>query len=89
MIGEEVVDEAQAPRLDHLQVAASVLGPRPRLVKGLDRFRGDRLGPSVAGAVADEVTRQCRPLDNVLYDADYRRRLLGTLVRRQLTIWAT
>lgn len=75
-------------RLVRLRVAVAALGPRPRIVGGLQRFDGERLSPSVASAVADLVHARCRPLPNLLFDAEYRRELLRVLVRRQLLAWA-
>ncbi len=84
-----VCDRDAGGRIDDLQVAVSVLGPRPKRVTGLARFRGERLTELVAAAAAEVVMSKCRPLANVLYDPDYRQRLLGVMVRRQLTEWAT
>lgn len=83
-----VCDRDPEGRIEDLRVVVSVLGPRPKQVPGLERFRGERLSPLVAAAAADLVVSKCRPLPNVLYDPDYRRRLLGVLVKRQLSEWA-
>jgi 4-hydroxybenzoyl-CoA reductase subunit beta len=81
-------DRAPDGRIAELRVAAAVLGPKPKLVGGLERFAGEPLSEALAAAVAERVRRQCKPLPNVLYDPDYRSRLLGVLVRRQLAAWA-
>ncbi len=83
-----VCDAAPDGRIEALTVVASVLGPRPRTVTGLERFTGERLTPALASAIAERVTQQCVPLSNVLYDASYRRRRLGVMVRRQLESWS-
>ncbi len=82
-----VVDAGADGAIESLRVVASVLGPKPRVVAGLDRFRGERITPQLASAVAEQVTRQCVPLPNVLYDPQHRRRRLGVMVRRQLDAW--
>ncbi len=76
-------------RLASLRVATGVLGPRPKLIDGLDAFLGQRIDPRLAEAVSDQVARRSKPLPNVLIEPGHRRRVLGVLVRRQLESWAT
>ena len=83
-----VVDTDAEARLVQLRVAVAALGPQPRVVAGLDAFRGERLTPNVASAAADLVHARCHPLPNLLFDAAYRRELLRVLVHRQLLAWA-
>jgi 4-hydroxybenzoyl-CoA reductase subunit beta len=65
------------------RVVAGVLGARPRVVRGLEALRGRALDdPEVADEVAAAVHAQCRPLENVPYEADYRRHLYRVLTRR-------
>ncbi len=83
-----VLDEDERDAIASLEVVVTVLGPRPRRIKGLERFCGERLSPAVAAAVAEATNRQCTPLENVPFDAVWRRRALGVMVRRQLEGWA-
>jgi len=65
------------------RVVAGVLGSKPRVVKVSPAATGAPLAdPAVAEAVAEAVHRQCKPLENVPYEAAYRRKLARVLVRR-------
>ena len=75
-------DEPSAPILD-VRAVAGVLGAKPRQVGKLGDLAGRPLcDPDLPERVAEAVHRQCKPLPNVPYDADYRRTLLRTLARR-------
>ncbi len=77
-------DAVSAPLAD-LRVVVGVLGARPREVTRLEELRGRSLDdPQVAVAVADRVHAQCKPLENVPYEAPYRREMLRVHVRRAI-----
>lgn len=74
----------------HAKVAAAsvvvgVLGAKPRVVSGLESVQGKPLSdPALARAVADAVHKQCKPLENVPYEAPYRRQMLAVYTRRAI-----
>jgi len=77
------LDGGDERRIRLAKAVAGVLGARPRIVEGLDAVEGQRLGdPGVATRVAGVVHSQCKPLENVPYDAAYRRHLVRVLTRR-------
>ena len=67
-----------------LKVVAGVLGTRPRVVSKLDdEVVGLKLSdPAVARIVSERVFKQCKPLENVPYEAPYRRKMLQVHARR-------
>jgi len=66
-----------------VHAVVGVLGARPRIVTRLDGAVGKPLSdPAVATAVAERVHKQCKPLDNVPYEAPYRRQMLRVHTRR-------
>ena len=68
-----------------VRVVAGVLNPRPRVVSKLDEVIGHRLGdPEVAALVSEAVHKQCKPLENVPFEAPYRRSLSRVLTRRAI-----
>jgi 4-hydroxybenzoyl-CoA reductase subunit beta len=72
--------------VEDLQMAASAMGSYPRkLGKVGSVAAGSRLTPSVIEEVAQEAFRQCRPLDNIPVDAEWRRAMVPILVRRALS----
>ncbi|MFT4625571.1 MAG: 4-hydroxybenzoyl-CoA reductase beta subunit [Myxococcota bacterium] len=75
-------------RIADLKVVISVLGPKPKSIRKLDGFIGDRLTAETASAVGALAAKQSKPLPNVLYETSYRQRLIGVLVRRQLEAMA-
>lgn len=68
-----------------VQMAASAMGSYPRkLGKVGAPAVGKRLtGPEIE-EIAQQAFRQCRPLDNIPVDADWRRAMVPVLVRRAL-----
>jgi 4-hydroxybenzoyl-CoA reductase subunit beta len=77
-------DRADAPLTD-LRVVVGVLGARPREVTRLEDLRGRSLGDiEVRKAIADRVHAQCKPLENVPYEAPYRRDMLRVHVSRMM-----
>lgn len=81
--------DLDADRVDAMitavRVVVGVLGARPREVTRLDDLVGARLNdPAVAEAVATRVHGQCKPLENVPYDAGYRREMLAVHTRRAI-----
>ncbi len=82
-----VLDSHPDGRVAAMSIVVGALGPRPKRITGLEAFTDEALTPELIDAVAERVVKQCAPLPNVLYDADYRRRRLGVMVKRQLEAW--
>jgi 4-hydroxybenzoyl-CoA reductase beta subunit len=69
--------------IDAAHVVVGVLGSKPRLVTRLEDVLGKKLSdPAVATTIAERVHAQCKPLENVPYEAPYRRQMLRVHVRR-------
>ena len=63
----------------------SALGARPRILTGWDAIAvGTRLEPDVVEALAERARRQCRPLDNIILDAEWRRAMVAVYAKRAL-----
>ncbi|MDH3732853.1 MAG: FAD binding domain-containing protein [Gemmatimonadota bacterium] len=72
-------------RVSSLKMVASGMGSYPRkLGKVEDAALGNRLDPAVIDAVAQQAFRQCRPLENITVDREWRRAMIPVLVRRAL-----
>lgn len=68
-----------------LSVVVGVLGAKPRIVSALEQVIGKPLSdPAVAGIVSEAVHKQCKPLENVPYEAPYRRQMLRVHTRRAI-----
>jgi 4-hydroxybenzoyl-CoA reductase subunit beta len=77
-------DQVHAP-ITSLAVVAGVLGAKPRIVSSLDDAIGKKLSdPAVARLVSKAVHKQCKPLENVPYEAPYRRQMLEVHTRRAI-----
>jgi 4-hydroxybenzoyl-CoA reductase subunit beta len=74
-----------------VKIVAGVLGSRPREVTRLEEVvLGKRLSdPGIPEAVAQRVFSQCKPLENVPYEADYRRQMLRVHTRRAVEAMAS
>jgi 4-hydroxybenzoyl-CoA reductase beta subunit len=77
-------DRVGAPVTD-AHVVVGVLGSKPRRVTRLDDVLGKALDDrAFAQAVAERVHQQCKPLENVPYEAPYRRQMLRVHTRRAI-----
>lgn len=76
--------EEQGP-ITAAKVVAGVLGAKPRVVTKLEAALGKRLAdPAVARIVSEAAHAQCKPLENVPYEAPYRREMIRVYVRRAI-----
>jgi len=63
----------------------SALGARPRVLAGWSELAvGGRLDGATIDALAARAHAQCRPLDNLIVDAEWRRAMVPVYVRRAL-----
>lgn len=68
-----------------IKVVAGVLGSKPRTLSKLDEAVGKQLAdPAVARLVSDAAYAQCKPLENVPYEAAYRRDMIRVYTRRAI-----
>lgn len=64
-------------------VVCGVLGSKPRVVTRLDEVLGKKLSDVAVARIVSEATyAQCKPLENVPYEAAYRREMLRVYTRR-------
>jgi 4-hydroxybenzoyl-CoA reductase subunit beta len=66
------------------KLVVGVLGARPKQVAVQKVAAGRALDAALATELADLAHRQCKPLENVPYEADHRRHMLRVLVRRAI-----
>ena len=72
-------------RVSDFRLVVSAMGAYPRHVGRVeDAALGNRLGPSMIEAVAEQAFRQCHPLANITVDLEWRRAMIPVLVRRAL-----
>lgn len=77
--------EADEATVAAVKVVAGVLGAKPRTLSKLGDVVGKRLGdPAVAQIVSEAAYGQCKPLENVPYEAPYRRDLIRVYTRRAI-----
>src|SRR5690606_30214301 len=68
-----------------VKVVAGVLGAKPRTLSKLGDVVGKSLAdPAVARIVSEAAYGQCKPLENVPYEAPYRRDLIRVYTRRAI-----
>ena len=84
LAGDSAHAEVQA-----VKIVAGVLGAKPRVVTRLEEALGKKLSdPAVARIVSEATHAQCKPLDNVPYEAGYRREMLRVYTRRAVAAMA-
>jgi 4-hydroxybenzoyl-CoA reductase subunit beta len=70
-------------RAESARLVVSAIAARPRVITGVEAIVGGRpLDDGAADALAETAHRQCHPLINVAYDADYGREMVPVYVRR-------
>ena len=68
-----------------VRAVAGVLGAKPRIVARLDDVVGKKLSdPLVAQIVSAAVHKQCKPLENVPYEAPYRRQMFKVFCNKAI-----
>ncbi len=68
---------------DDAKLVVSAIAAKPRTVNGVADLARDRaLDDTLARAIGDLAHRQCQPLINVPYDAEWRRAMVPVIVRR-------
>ncbi len=70
--------------VEAISLVVSALGSHPRVVSGLDKIAVGRPLREVVEAVAQQVHKQCHPLENLIVDPDWRRAMVPVHVRRAL-----
>jgi 4-hydroxybenzoyl-CoA reductase subunit beta len=81
----DLAEDSVSSTVTAVRVVVGVLGSKPREVTRLDEVVGRRLDDAELGRlVADRVHAQCKPLENVPYEAPYRREMLRVYTRRAI-----
>ncbi len=72
-------------RCEGARLVVSAIAARPRVISGVDALlRGRPIDDAVVEEIAEAARKQCHPLINVSYDAEYRRAMVPVMVRRAL-----
>ena len=72
-------------RVASIRGVVTALGSRPRVLSGWDGIaQGELLNEDVIAALADRAQQQCRPLENMIVDTDWRRAMVPVYVKRAL-----
>jgi 4-hydroxybenzoyl-CoA reductase subunit beta len=81
----DLESDAVDAKITAAKVVVGVLNPKPRIVSKLDDIVGKKLSdPAVAQIVSERVHKSCKPLENVPYEAPYRRQMLKVHTRRAI-----
>jgi 4-hydroxybenzoyl-CoA reductase subunit beta len=84
-LGVAVAGRWDAQRVARLRLAVGGVESRPRAFDELTlALEGSALSPDRVRALAEEITRQLRPVHNTFLLPDYRRRMIGVYVRRAI-----
>ncbi|MGE5219350.1 MAG: FAD binding domain-containing protein [Chloroflexota bacterium] len=72
-----------------LRLAVGVVSPRPvRILAGEERAKDQQLTNELIQTIANDAARAIEPIDDLRGPADYKRHLIGVLVRRAITALA-
>ncbi len=72
-------------RVREIRGVVTALGSRPKELTGWDDIaRGEVLDEEVVEALAERAHRQCRPLENIVVDPEWRRAMVPVQVRKAL-----
>lgn len=71
--------------VEDLRGVVTALGSRPRELSGWSEIaQGERLTAEVVDSLAERAFVQCRPLENIIVDPDWRRAMVPVFVKRAL-----
>lgn len=71
------------------RIIVGALVARPKAISKLDDLNGRKLSdPDLPALIADRVFEQCKPMENIPYDASYRRLMLKVRTRRAVEAMA-
>ncbi len=71
--------------ISNMRIVASAMGAYPREIGKLTEAAvGSKLSTHTIDTLAEQVFRQCHPLDNITVDKEWRRAMLPVLLRRAL-----
>ena len=80
-----VAEFAEDETVTGLTGVVSTLGARPRVLAGWGAMAaGERLSRDLIEVLAERAWSQCRPLDNIIVDPEWRRAMVPVYVRRAL-----
>ncbi len=72
-------------RVSTIQGVVSALGSRPKVLTGWEEIAaGNPLDQGVITALAERAETQCRPLENIIVDPEWRRAMVPVYVERAL-----
>lgn len=81
--------DAPDARVTDTRVVVGALVAKPKRVSKLEDIAGRRLNdPELPSLIADRVFEQCKPMENIPYDAAYRRQMLKVHTRRAIEAMA-
>jgi 4-hydroxybenzoyl-CoA reductase subunit beta len=85
MLSVAFVARMQGDRCESARLVVSAIAAKPRLIGGVDALVSGRpLDDATITALAAAAAKQCHPLINVAYDADYRQAMVPVYVRRAI-----
>jgi carbon-monoxide dehydrogenase medium subunit len=86
VVGVAVTLAANNGKCGHARIALGAVAPTCRRAKAAEAvLEGERLTPDLIAAAADRAVRETSPIDDIRASAEYRRHVVGVLVRRLLT----
>jgi len=85
MLNVAVTARFDADLLADLRIAIGAISPKPRLLPGLDAYRGQRLDAARIDSIAQGAWRRSRPQAATAGDTGWRRDMVRVMVRRLLT----
>lgn len=81
----DLASEGADAEITAARAVVGVLGSKPRSVSKLEDVAGKKLrDPAVARMVSDAAYAQCKPLENVPFEAPYRREMIRVYTRRAI-----
>lgn len=82
---DRVADPAGPPKVAAVEIVVSALAARPRRLAAAQRVAsGTLLDAQLARTLSAAALRECKPLDNIEGDAEWRHEMVGVLVGRLL-----
>lgn len=88
-VNSAVLLESEGEKIARIILSAGGVAPVPFLIKGLDKFAGRKISPETFEGLASAAMAAVAPIDDVRGSADYKRLLLGQLVKAHFQEYST
>ncbi len=88
-VNSAILLETKGEKIARIALSGGGVAPVPLLIEGLDKFAGKKVSPETFEELSEAAMAAVAPIDDVRGSAEYKRLLLGQLVRAHFQKYST